>query len=714
MRMLHAVGVTWLVCGMSAAAQDAVSQQAVDRHSVTPLDLLRLRDVDGISISPNGSWVIYQVHQAVLETNDYRASWYVVSTAPTSTPVRVGDGGDARWDFVGQWLVDQPQWSPDSRWVAYTVLHGGALQLWRSSPDGRVREQLTHNAGDVRHFAWAPDGRRILFTVVQSRRALHHAAREAAESGVVVDGTLELWKGEPRFDVPWWQDDRAPGFGGKTIPTTVWVLDLTEAGALTRERPATDQEVAQLHALDTPELPASLHDNPLVADARRSPDGHTIAYIGSAPNPRNLLWRAFAIFTVPADSSASAPTQRTPGRGYIRALWWSADGKEIYFTGEDDNTTQQKIFAVPSAGGGVREISHSDGELLSCSLDGARVRAACKRESALSPADVIVVELTSGTTRPVTNLNPEIRSRRMSPPVRMQWVNRYRDTTWGLFLKPLDYVPGHRYPLVVTTYRAGGFLRGAAGDEYPIQPFTARGFAVLAFDIGNGIHYCIFCDSAEIARRNPDSLRLEFQSPMESLALAVHQLIDSGWVDSSRMGLSGLSHGAEITSYTIGHSALFHAAITSGGESGDPLRYFLGNDGSRGYLASLGLLGPPDGPYADRWHTMSLALNANRVTTPLLVQPAGSEFLGDLQFLQALKDHRKPVEMIIYPDEAHVKHQPRHRYVIYQRNLDWFDFWLRGVEDPDPAKRSQYERWRVLRNLQAAATGVPSQPRVGG
>lgn len=49
-------------------------------------------------------------------------------------------------------------------------------------------------------------------------------------------------------------------------------------------------------------------------------------------------------------------------------------------------------------------------------------------------------------------------------------------------MKPLDYEPGKRHPLIVTTYRSGGFLRGAVGDEFPIQLFAARGFAVLDFD----------------------------------------------------------------------------------------------------------------------------------------------------------------------------------------------------------------------------------------
>jgi hypothetical protein len=33
--------------------------------------------------------------------------------------------------------------------------------------------------------------------------------------------------------------------------------------------------------------------------------------------------------------------------------------------------------------------------------------------------------------------------------------------------------------------------------------------------------------------------------------------------------------------------------------------------------------------------------------------------------------------------------------------VDLFCFWLKGEEDPDPAKAEQYKRWRNLRALDA-------------
>lgn len=76
------------------------------------------------------------------------------------------------------------------------------------------------------------------------------------------------------------------------------------------------------------------------------------------------------------------------------------------------------------------------------------------------------------------------------------------------------------------------------------------------------------------------------------------------------------------------------------------------------------------------------------------------EYLGALESYTALRAYDNPVELAVFPDEYHIKWQPAHRLATYSRSLDWFDFWLRGVKDPDPLKLDQYRRWEKLRDHQ--------------
>jgi len=58
------------------------------------------------------------------------------------------------------------------------------------------------------------------------------------------------------------------------------------------------------------------------------------------------------------------------------------------------------------------------------------------------------------------------------------------------------------------------------------------------------------------------------------------------------------------------------------------------------------------------------------------------------------------VELVVLPAGQHVLERPWDRLTSQQGNVDWFCFWLKGEEDPDPAKAEQYARWRRLRKLQ--------------
>jgi dipeptidyl aminopeptidase/acylaminoacyl peptidase len=153
-----------------------------------------------------------------------------------------------------------------------------------------------------------------------------------------------------------------------------------------------------------------------------------------------------------------------------------------------------------------------------------------------------------------------------------------------------------------------------------------------------------------------------------------------------------------MVDYGISHSSLFRAAVASG-PSWDPILFYIARDSLRDAWTSDLNLGLPLGDSGINWQRMSAALNAGRVNTPLLINAADSEYTYCMQLVVTLRSLKKPVEMFIYPDERHEKNQPKHRYSIYERNVDWFNFWLRDKEDPDPAKAEQYKRWRDLRML---------------
>jgi hypothetical protein len=95
--------------------------------------------------------------------------------------------------------------------------------------------------------------------------------------------------------------------------------------------------------------------------------------------------------------------------------------------------------------------------------------------------------------------------------------------------------------------------------------------------------------------------------------------------------------------------------------------------------------------------------NLDKVTTPVrLVALSRSSVVEQWEWYVGLSDQDRPVDYVMLPDADHIVFKPYERQVVQQGLVDWFCFWLKGEEDPDPAKTVQFKRWRELRKFQDA------------
>jgi len=199
---------------------------------------------------------------------------------------------------------------------------------------------------------------------------------------------------------------------------------------------------------------------------------------------------------------------------------------------------------------------------------------------------------------------------------------------------------------------------------------------------------------------------LRYKKPLEAMRIVIDQLVEEAIIDPQRCGITGLSYGADITAYAVATSSMFKAASLSAADL-DPSFHTMASVNLEKTVEGYGYPYPDDLGRA-MWRKSSVALNAARVTTPLLIQSPESEALASLETFKALRHHGVPVEWYVYLNEGHVKFQPRSKYLAYRRNLDWMNFWLQDKEDPDPSKQEQYKRWRELRKLREENEKKPS------
>ena len=306
----------------------------------------------------------------------------------------------------------------------------------------------------------------------------------------------------------------------------------------------------------------------------------------------------------------------------------------------------------------------------------------CVAADATHPPALVRVALSDGKKTELYDPNGPLRGRIAYPARRLVWHDPLGDTHGAQLILPTSPKPAAGYPLVLTYYHCPGFLRGGLGDEVPLLPLANAGIATL----------CI--------NRAPSDLwhpLRDYAHAVSGIRTILDQLGAELLVDRAHVGMTGLSFGSEVTMSVLLDTHLLAAASISSGQM-DPILYWFNANPERDYAASIKRawnLGSPETDLAS-WRKYSPALNSDRITAPLLMQLPENEARGSMHLVTSLQNAGRPVELYAFANEPHIKNQPRHKEAVYQRNFDWFLFWLQNVEDPSPAKATQYRGWREL------------------
>src|SRR5262249_4713327 len=127
---------------------------------------------------------------------------------------------------------------------------------------------------------------------------------------------------------------------------------------------------------------------------------------------------------------------------------------------------------------------------------------------------------------------------------------------------------------------------------------------------------------------------MRLRRPLEAMQMVRQQLVDEGIVDPDKSGITGLSYASDIAVYALVTTNIFKAAAVAS-SSLDPLDYTINSVKREKNLNDIGFAYPDD-VGRESWKKISLALNADRIKTPLLIQGADSEAMFSLETFKSL------------------------------------------------------------------------------
>jgi dipeptidyl aminopeptidase/acylaminoacyl peptidase len=669
----------WL--SLPIAAQQPAAAAASPHSSAPTIDQsLEMKYAFNPAMSPDGKRVVYEVTRTNWEDNAFERDLWIVDTAT----------GEGHQLTASKKSSTDAAWSPDGMWIAFlsdrpgqiTGTPEGKKQIYLISADGGEARQLTKVETGVSNFDWSPDSKKLAFTAEDPEsKAMKDRKEKYGEFQVVhADYTMtHLWT----LEIPAPEAEAAPEPKRLTegaefsVGGFSWSPDGTRiAFSAQRDPDLISGDTADIYvvALNDRKVKKIVSTPGPDEDPKWSPDGKQIAYV-TADGSKYFFYTNHKIAIVDADGGT--PRVLTDAFDEDAGLIdWGADG--IYFAAQQK--TYAHLFRLNPETKHIEQLSspeHLVAISFSFSKDYKHVayRGAPENEY----PEIYATSVASWQPKKLTAMGDQLKPFKIARREVISWKSGDGTVIEGVLLKPPDFDPKKKYPLLVVIHGGptGVDLPVLSADRYyPIERFVAKGALILRPNYRGSAGY-----GEKFRSLNVRNLGVGDYADVIS---GVDSLIAKGFVDKDRVGSMGWSEGGYISAFITASSDRFKAVSVGAGIS-DWITYYVNTDitpFTRQYLHAT----PWDDP--EIYRKTSPITYIAKARTPTLIQQGENDrrvpIPNGYELRQALEDHGVPVKMVVFKGFGHGITKPKQQRAVMEENEEWFAKYIWG-EEPAPA-----------------------------
>jgi len=635
---------------------------------MTIQDSLAIKNVGAPAFSPDGKWIAYTISEWDKENNRRVSHIYLVSSDPQNAkvgkPIKLTNGEKGE---------NAPQWSPDGTRIAFLADRDKGNQIWLISPFGGEAEKLTSEENGASGFRWSPDSKRISFITRDTPK--DKAEREK--------------KKKDKFDTIVVEKD--------FIYSHLWAINVES-----KEKKRITEGTFSIDSADW------------------SPDGKWLAFVRSTNGAQESSFAELApdrnsdIYIISADGGQARQLTTNPASDNNPR--WSPDGKWLAYTANTDTKSwaaKTDIMVIAVEGGTPRNLTSdfpesagngllwaSDGEIYFNSglgvysqiivlprkkdgtLNATPIRVSRDVQRNYGQFDVsktgeiacvindnlhsgdIFWRSTGGIDNQITFTNPQLKDFAMASTEVMKWKGPDNFDIEGVLVKPLGYEQGKRYPLILQIH-GGPYARFDNGFNSRAQIFAANGYAVLMPNPRGSTGYGNKFTIANLG----DWGGKDFKDIMAGVDAAIAK----GIADPDKLVVMGGSYGGFMTFWTITQTDRFKAAI---GHAGISDWYSFHGQSDVPGLMEYGFVGHPWNA-TETYRKSSPMTFVDKVKTPIMITHGEQDRRVPIaqaeQYYRALQRRGVEVVFLRFPREGHGIQEPNHLIDLTRRQLEWFD-----------------------------------------
>ncbi len=661
------------------------------KSNISAEDLFKLNLISAPTLSPNGQEVAYVVQKTDAKNNRYLTHIHCMDTR----------GRNARPLTQGTHQDGQPTWSPNGKWIAFVSKRdeNKIPQIWILPAKGGEPYPLTDlKGGPITQLRWSPDSRTILFIhriepfeeekEKKKKATYKHFTRlwyKLDGDGYLPQERRHVWtvavpSGKTRqltfgpFDdggAVWHPSEKKIAFVSNRLPEPDYHKDRSDLYVISSKsnRPRPKRLTPEGSSVQSPTW---------------SLDGKTIYYIGNTgpsgqgnKHPTHL----FALNAASGNLTDLTPKMDfwltnsnatdTASANFSSSLFPYREGREERVAYLVSRFGACQVCSIAAKGGPEREEFTGKINVVGLAVNPQSNRAVAVSATLSDTGDLYTFHLNgAGTSKRLTHINQRFFGARYVTEPEEIWFRNGSTRIQGWIIKPPGFQKNRKYPLVLEVH--GG-------------PMTQYGYTFFhEMNLLAAQGYVVVCSNP----RGSDGYGTRFRSCIdkrwgtldyEDVMSVVNTMTRKPYIDSKRLGVLGGSYGGFMTTWIVGHTKRFKAAVTMR-QFGNHYAFFGTSD--IGFVPHF-LFEDLPWRMPQRYLKASPNFYVGRIETPLLIIHSEQDYRCPLsqseELYTALKMRKKTVEMIQFEGESHGLSRggkPQNRLERLNRIVNWFKRYL--------------------------------------
>ena len=532
----------------------------------TPLDVFDLEYVSNTEISPDGNKILYQRNFNDIMTDESFSNIWLINF----------DGSENRPITTGNFKDNSPKWSNKGDKFVFKSNREGKQQIYLFNIANNSIQKLTNFQYSISSIKWSPDDSYLLFSsFIDDKRDKLIKMPEKPKGAKWNDPPVEISDLNYRYDGSGYRKPGETQFftlpvtGGtprqiSNIPAGKRAFQVEWIDRNTIVFSANLNEDSDYNTNNTEIYTLDINSGIQKAlTSREGPDNSPkvsnnyslIAYLGY--DDEYLSYQQNSIYIMRTDGSGKYKIELDLDRN-ITNIYWSGNDKSIFFQYDDKGITKigsttldGKLNSVIDEVGGLSFSRPYSGGFFSLSKNN---RYSFTYGTAYNPADLAVGY--KGSKNRLTNLNKDLFDYKKLGNVEEIWYKSSFDGKMiqGWIVKPPNFDESKKYPLILEIH-GGPHTNYGFHFSSEVQLFASKGYVVLYTNPRGSTSYGK--EFANLIHHNYPS------QDYDDLISGVDNLIERGYIDDNNLFVTGGSGGGVLTSWIIGKTDRFTAAVVA-------------------------------------------------------------------------------------------------------------------------------------------------------